>query len=181
MKSFVDAGWDVLCIACNETDEISMDLNPGPLAPKARIIPLDQRASCCQKSKELSFAKDFEIWLIVILWSLLNVKQIAWHAVTKWLDCATHVSLAEDFAISYWIESCCYLTFVSWTTTWSMDVLFLRYGVFGSCVLILVFDWNVANDLTDMFSSKSVLILVSCFWKEINVGCLSVAEHKSPY
>ena len=22
------------------------DLNPGPLAPKARIIPLDQRATC---------------------------------------------------------------------------------------------------------------------------------------
>ncbi len=26
------------------------DLNPGPLAPKARIIPLDQRAAIC-KSK----------------------------------------------------------------------------------------------------------------------------------
>ena len=27
------------------------DLNPGPLAPKARIIPLDQRAAQCEEAK----------------------------------------------------------------------------------------------------------------------------------
>ncbi|VEL25678.1 unnamed protein product [Protopolystoma xenopodis] len=29
------------------------DLNPGPLAPKARIIPLDQRACACAGSQRL--------------------------------------------------------------------------------------------------------------------------------
>ncbi len=30
--------------ACSETAGLVRDLNPGPLAPEARIIPLDQRA-----------------------------------------------------------------------------------------------------------------------------------------
>ena len=31
--------------ACPKRQGLVRDLNPGPLAPKARIIPLDQRAS----------------------------------------------------------------------------------------------------------------------------------------
>ena len=30
--------------ACSEAAGLVRDLNPGPLAPEARIIPLDQRA-----------------------------------------------------------------------------------------------------------------------------------------
>ena len=33
-----------------ENSGLVRDLNPGPLAPKARIIPLDQRASRCKAS-----------------------------------------------------------------------------------------------------------------------------------
>ncbi len=31
--------------SCSEKGGLVRDLNPGPLAPKARIIPLDQRAT----------------------------------------------------------------------------------------------------------------------------------------
>ncbi len=48
---------------CSETAGLVRDLNPGPLAPKARIIPLDQRAMLkaifsggCHKFSEVHLA-----------------------------------------------------------------------------------------------------------------------------
>ena len=42
------------------------DLNPGPLAPKARIIPLDQRATC--------FNSDLNFKLYILsIYSIANV------------------------------------------------------------------------------------------------------------
>ena len=47
---FCDAGWVVVSQRLGR-NLLVRDSNPGPLAPKARIIPLDQRAvveSTCQ-------------------------------------------------------------------------------------------------------------------------------------
>ena len=44
------------------------DLNPGPLAPEARIIPLDQRASVCFAI----FISDVCLYLIVVAIMLPN-------------------------------------------------------------------------------------------------------------
>ena len=38
------------------------DLNPGPLAPKARIIPLDQRASAASCSLQQHLLPKLEYW-----------------------------------------------------------------------------------------------------------------------
>ena len=55
---------NIICNTIKKKFGLVRDLNPGPLAPKARIIPLDQRADIHRKGKKSisTIAKLYTTW-----------------------------------------------------------------------------------------------------------------------
>ena len=54
------------------------DLNPGPLAPKARIIPLDQRATLVNERGTVSIRWEYvfiDSYFFIQLYWILNITQ----------------------------------------------------------------------------------------------------------
>ena len=129
------------------------DLNPGPLAPKARIIPLDQRATYKMVSKHINLT------VLVSSWS--DLIYALKHSLCCHPNCFTNTAVTS---LRHTVQYCKSLVYGIQSTAYS-TLLYETASITKDKVIITdrPFIWNTKMTRGDVATWLRVLNLVNLF------------------